>query len=130
VTEADADDLMPTDVREVAIVAMLSVADDDRGGGDWVPPPPPLLPLVLKLPRNESIFPDIKLPKLFISPDLSAIPLKKSFLVGADEEVVVVVEDEEEETGEVAPEAAPLFTEPFEDLLDSSDRRKAEGSVR
>ena len=48
---------------------------------------------------------------MFISPDLSAIPLKKSFLVGADEEVVVV-EDEEEETGEVAPEAAPLFTEP------------------
>ena len=42
---------------------------------------------------------------------MSAIPLKKSFLVGADEEVVVV-EDEEEETGEVAPEAAPLFTEP------------------
>ena len=48
---------------------------------------------------------------MFISPDLSAIPLKKSFLVGADEKVVVV-EDEEEETGEVAPEAAPLFTEP------------------
>ena len=45
-------------MREVAIVAMLSVADDDRGGGDCVPPPPPLLPLVLKLPRNESIFPE------------------------------------------------------------------------
>ena len=57
VTLPDADDLMPTDVREVAIVAMLSVADDDRGGGDCVPPPP-LLPLVLKLPRNESIFPE------------------------------------------------------------------------
>ena len=56
VTLPDADDLMPTDVREVAIVAMLSVADDDRGGGDCVPPP--LLPLVLKLPRNESIFPE------------------------------------------------------------------------
>ena len=61
---------------------------------------------------------------MFISPDLSAIPLKKSFLVGADEEVVVVVEDEEEETGEVAPEAAPLFTEPGKKHMQTSDRSK------
>ena len=59
---------------------------------------------------------------MFISPDLSAIPLKKSFLVGADEEVVV--EDEEEETGEVAPEAAPLFTEPGKKHMQTSDRSK------
>ena len=59
---------------------------------------------------------------MFISPDLSAIPLKKSFFVGADEEVVV--EDEEEETGEVAPEAAPLFTEPGKKHMQTSDRSK------
>lgn len=110
------------DVVEVATVR-LSVADDDLGGGDehvelfFV--------LLLKLPRKESILPDIRLPKLFISPDRSEIPLKKSFF-GTEEEVVA--DEDDDETGDAAPDATPL-DEPLEDLRDSSDLLKADGSV-